>query len=118
MRIRAEMDGRTARLSLRGALADGAGDGALREAVAWALAAGARKVIIDASRVSFLDAAGLGELVASREAARRAGSRLVLRGARGKTRELLRLTGLDRVLLPRASTPSSDRSARLRIRVA
>ncbi|HZI93223.1 MAG TPA: STAS domain-containing protein [Patescibacteria group bacterium] len=99
MGIRIKRAGRTIRISLRGAITPGCGSGSLRQAVDRALLDGAHRIEIDASGVRFLDAAGLGELVACRSIAARAGAQLVLCGVIGKARELLRITGLDRALL-------------------
>lgn len=89
---------KTVRLSPKGAITQTGKRGSLREAVAQALLAGAERVEVDATDVSYLDAAGLGELVACRAMVEQAGGRFQLYGARGKTRELLALTGLDRIL--------------------
>ncbi|HET9482049.1 MAG TPA: STAS domain-containing protein [Candidatus Polarisedimenticolia bacterium] len=91
--------GRAVRLSIKD-VASGEGTGSLRSLVELALRQGARRIEIDASGVAFLDAAGLGELVACGNLARRAGAGFSLRGVSGKTLELLRLTGLDRRLVP------------------
>ena len=99
MSIKADRMGRTVRLLLKGAIAVGNGDGSLRQAVVQALRAGASRMEIDASHVRFLDAAELGELVACRSMAERAGVEFRLIGVGGKTRELLALTGLDKVLM-------------------
>ena len=99
MGIRTRRAGGTIRISLRGAITPGCGRGSLRQAVDRALMDGARRIEIDASGVRFLDAAGLGELVACRAVAATAGAQLILCGVIGKARELLRITGLDRALL-------------------
>jgi len=93
------------RLSLKGAMAVGHASGSLRQQVVRALEDGVREIEIDATGVRFLDAAGLGELVACRQLAKEAGARFHLCGVSGKARELLGLTGLDRKLLsgPRRS---------------
>ena len=105
MSIRAQKSGRDIRLSLKGAMAVGHASGSLRQQVERALEDGIRRIEIDATGVRFLDAAGLGELVACRQMAREAGAQFLLCGVTGKARELLLLTGLDRKLLrgPRRS---------------
>src|SRR5687767_1032745 len=87
------------RLNLKGAMAAGQKSGLLRRQVALALERGATLIEIDASGVRFMDAAGLGELVACRSLAKAAGAEFRLCGVSGKARELLLLTGLDRKLL-------------------
>ena len=99
MMSRAHDTGGGIRLRLKEAMADGHGGGSLRRQVARALHAGARVIEVDATGVRFLDAAGLGELVACRSLAREAGAEFRISGMTGKTRELLLLTGLDRKLL-------------------
>lgn len=115
MSIKASRGGRTVRLLLKGAMAQGNGNGSLRRAVAQGLRAGASRIEIDASHVRFLDAAGLGELVACRAMAEDAGAEFRLDGVRGKTLELIAMTGLDKVLIRR---PRSKGVHRLTFRVA
>jgi len=115
MSIGTNRAGRTIRLSLRGAITLGYGSGSLRRAVASAVKAGAQRIEIDASGVSYLDAAGLGELVACRSMAEKAGVDFRLYGAIGKTRELLNITGLDRALMRQ---PGDEEIHRLAFRVA
>ena len=99
MRITTQRYGYMIRLIPQGALTHDSGSGAsLRQVAKEALKSGVRHVEIDASRVQFLDAAGLGELVACRAIVEQAGAEFTLNGARGKTRELLKLTGLDRLM--------------------
>jgi anti-sigma B factor antagonist len=102
MNIVAQRDGRTVRFSLKGTITLGDGSEALRQEVARALKAGVERIEIDASGVRFLDAAGLGELVACRAMARQAGVEFRLRGVFGKALELVRITGLERKLIRRA----------------
>ena len=108
------LDRGTIRLNLRDALAGSRQGPTLRDQVAQALLDGIRIVEIDATGVRFLDAAGLGELVACRTLARTAGVEFRLSGVTGKARELLLLTGLDRRLLHGPRRPLHD----LRIRIA
>ena len=115
MSIRSSRTGRTVRLSLKGAITLGCDSGSLRKAVEEALQEGVARIELDASGVRYLDAAGLGELVACQARARKAGAELVLCGAMGKARELLRITGLDAALMRQ---PGDDRFVGLRWRVA
>ncbi|MFD8478273.1 STAS domain-containing protein [Kitasatospora sp. NPDC059673] len=57
-----------------------------------------REVVLDLSKVTFMDCAGLGALVRARNQADRCGAHLVLRGAGRCVVRLLRLTGLHRRL--------------------
>lgn len=99
MAITSQREGETVRLRLKGAIALGAGSGRLLREVARLVGGGTRRIVVDASGVRFLDAAGLGELVACRAIARRGGAQFKLRGVFGKVLEMLRITGLDRLLV-------------------
>jgi len=107
--------GHTVRLSLKDASAIGLGSGVLRRSVEKAVREGAGRIEIDASGTRFLDAAALGELVACRAIATKAGVEFRLCGVIGKTRELLRITGLDRALMRQ---PADDKVHGLNFRVA
>lgn len=115
MSIRRYRVGRTIRFSLKGAITLGYGSGSLRRSVSRALRAGARRIEVDASGLRYLDAAGLGELVACRASAEKAGVEFILCGVMGKARELLRITGLDRALMRQ---PGDDGMRSLTWRVA
>ena len=65
-------------LDLKGRLTAGLGDQILREAIDELLAEGRRHVLLNLSEVSFLDSAGVGELVAGLKTARRFGAELKL----------------------------------------
>ena len=58
-------------LDLKGRLTAGLGDQILREAVDELLAEGHRRILLNLSEVSFVDSAGVGELVAGLKTARR-----------------------------------------------
>ena len=58
-------------LDLKGRLTAGLGDQILREAVDELLAEGRRRILLNLSEVSFLDSAGVGELVAGLKTSRR-----------------------------------------------
>jgi anti-sigma B factor antagonist len=63
-------------LDLKGKLTAGLGDQILREALDELLAEGKRKILLNLSEVSFLDSAGVGELVAGLRTAKRFGAEL------------------------------------------
>jgi len=115
MSIMARKSGTTVRFDIKGALALGRGGGGLEKAVDQAIETGARRILVDASGIRFLDAAGLGELVACRMRAEKAHVDFRLCGINEKVWELLRITGLDRQLFRRKA---SANSLRLRWRVA
>ena len=71
----------------------------LRDAIAHALAGGPSEVVIDLAGVPFMDSSGLGVLVGGYKAAGRSGSRLVARDPQDRVAALIRLTGLQKILL-------------------
>jgi anti-sigma B factor antagonist len=74
------------------------GDQELRGAVAWALEAGGRKVILNMGEVPYLDSAGLSELVRSFVAVNKRGGRLVLFDLTRKVHDLLSIAKLLTIL--------------------
>lgn len=63
-----------------------------------AIAAGYRKLIIDLSKVDFVDSAGLGSLIGGMRGARQAGGDLRIANPNDQVTMLLSLTSLDQVL--------------------
>lgn len=99
-------------ISLKGPLTIGDPVEILEKAVTIHLARGIRRLRLDLRGVPFADARGLGALVRCRDRALEAGASLVFAGARGKLREEMRLTGLDRAgLRTRGRLPADSRSA-------
>jgi anti-sigma B factor antagonist len=62
------------------------------------LGRGVSEVVVDASRVEFIDASGIGVLVGAANTARETGAQLVLRGTSAATRRLLDLLDLTGAL--------------------
>jgi anti-sigma B factor antagonist len=75
----------------------------LREAVAAALEAGGRILVVDLRETTFVDSSGLGALVSALKSSRQAGGDLRLVAPSEQVSMVLRLTNLDRVLQPRAT---------------
>ncbi len=69
----------------------------LRERLIALVDDGVRKVIVDLSRVEFLDSTGLGVLVGGLKRLRSVGGDLVLVCAHERLLKIFRITGLDRV---------------------
>lgn len=69
----------------------------LRERLVEVVEAGARQVVVDLSRVDFLDSSGLGVLVGALKRLRTAGGDLSLVCASDKLLKIFRITALDRV---------------------
>jgi anti-sigma B factor antagonist len=69
----------------------------LRERLVELVEAGARSVIVDLSRVEFLDSTGLGVLVGALKRLRAAGGSLALVCGHERLLKIFRITALDRV---------------------
>jgi anti-anti-sigma factor len=97
--LRVEMpSGSTARVVVSGEI-DMAVTEALSASVLGVLRAdGVRLVEVELSAVGFIDACGVGVLLAARKDARGQGKSLVVRGARGMPRRVLEMTGVLGVL--------------------
>jgi len=78
MHIEVRQAGDVMILDLKGRLTAGLGDQILREAVDELLAEGRRCILLNLSEVSFLDSAGVGELVAGLKTAKRFDAELKL----------------------------------------
>lgn len=85
-------------LDLQGNIMFEDGDVELRGAVASALEAGGRKVILNMGEVPYLDSAGLSELVRSFVAVKKRGGRLVLFDLTRKVHDLLSIAKLLTIL--------------------
>ena len=72
-----EKDGVTI-LVLSGQLTGGVGDEQFREAIDTILASGRNKILVDFADVTFMDSAGMGELVAGHRTVERFGGQLKL----------------------------------------
>jgi len=66
----------------------------LRQRVEAMLRRGKRRIVVDLSRLSAIDAAGVGELVGTFNAAREAGGVLQVAHASRRVRHLLHITGV------------------------
>jgi anti-anti-sigma factor len=75
----------------------GDGDQELGEAVRQALEKGARKMILNFSKVSYLDSSGVGELVGCYTAIKNAGGELRICGLNARISSLIRMTSLHSV---------------------
>ena len=81
----------------------------LREALDQALGAGPDLVVVDFSRLSFLDSTGINCLVHAFNAGAEVGCRVVVRNAAGMVRRVLELTALDDLLFDLADRAVGDR---------
>ena len=77
-----------------GKITIGAGDIALREAVAEALEAGAGSILVDMVAVTTIDSSGIGELVSAYTTVTNKGKKLALLNLPSKVADLLQITQL------------------------
>jgi anti-sigma B factor antagonist len=85
-------------IKLSGQISIGAGVQDLRVALARLSSPPAPRVVVDMEGVTFVDSAGLGELVAAYHRTWERGGRLCLARPRAKVRDLIRLTRLDELI--------------------
>ena len=76
----------------------------VRQKLADVVAAGHQRLVVDLADVEFIDSTGLGSLVSGLKATRMAGGDLRLARPVEQARTILKLTTLDRVLKPYATT--------------
>lgn len=82
-------------VSPKGRLVLGGGDSELRETIRQQLGAGQDQFVIDLSDVTYIDSAGLGELIATLKRAREANGDVKIAGMRDKVKSLFVLTRLE-----------------------
>lgn len=92
--VQVSFQGDRASVAVRGEL-DGATVPTLRTVLSGLVDGGHHRIVLDLDRVTFLDAAGLGAMVATLERLRRADGSLVLRAVPPRVTRLLEITGLD-----------------------
>jgi anti-anti-sigma factor len=78
MHVETRRAGEVVILDLKGKLTAGLGDQILRESIDELLAEGWKRILLNLSEVSFLDSAGLGELVAGLKTCKRFGAEMKL----------------------------------------
>lgn len=81
-------------VDLKGKLTAGLGDQILREAIDELLAEGWKKILLNLSEVTFIDSAGVGELVAGLRTAGRLGASLKLLHASARVHSTLYIAKL------------------------
>jgi anti-sigma B factor antagonist len=81
-------------VDLQGKLTAGLGDQILRETIDELLAEDWRKILLNLSAVSFMDSAGVGELVSGLRTAKRLGAELKLLNASERVRATLYISRL------------------------
>jgi len=73
----------------------------LQTAIEEAIVRGARHLIVDGSRIEYLDSTGIGELVAAVRRLMESGGKVGIAAPSPKLREILEITHLDNVFLVR-----------------
>ena len=97
MKANVRHHGKVTVVDLSGKITIGDGDIKLREAVNALLDEGRKAVILNLHGVSYMDSAGIGELVACYKRAREKGGELKLLNPSGKVEDLLQLTKLEEI---------------------
>lgn len=97
MKIEARHERGVTVLEPKGRITIGVGDVALREAVAEALEAGARNLVLDLGMVTGMDSSGLGELVSGYTSVSNRGGKLILANLPPKVTDILQITQLTSV---------------------
>jgi anti-sigma B factor antagonist len=97
MKASVRHQGKITIVDLSGKITIGDGDIKLREAVNALLDEGRKSVILNLKSVSYMDSAGIGELVACYKRAAEKGARLKLLNPGGKVQDLLILTQLQEI---------------------
>jgi anti-sigma B factor antagonist len=95
MQIQTRRQDDVAIIELAGRLTINDRPGELRDAVAQAVADGARHILLDLSGVRYVDSTRLGELIGAHISVSRHGGRLKLAGTPARIVELLAIAGLD-----------------------
>ncbi len=84
-------------LDLSGKITIGEGDVVLREKVTELLEAGHKHILLNLEKVSYMDSAGIGELVACYKRSKEKDGTVKLLNPSGKVYDLLQLTKLEEV---------------------
>ena len=86
--------GQVSVVDLQGKITIGEGDVVLRDKVQELLDGGHKKILLNLEKVSYMDSAGIGELVACFKRSREKGGTVKLLRPSGKVEDLLQLTKL------------------------
>ncbi|HEU4402895.1 MAG TPA: STAS domain-containing protein [Candidatus Polarisedimenticolia bacterium] len=97
MKANARHHGKVTVVDLSGKITIGEGDIRLRDAVNALLDEGRKSIVLNLSGVSYMDSAGIGELVACYKRAAEKGATLKLLNPSGKVQDLLILTRLQEI---------------------
>ena len=84
-------------IDLKGKITIGSGDVELRETVKRMIKEGKKKMILNLEKVSYIDSAGLGEIIRCYTTISKEGGKIVLLNPSHKVYDLFQLTKLDQV---------------------
>jgi anti-sigma B factor antagonist len=97
MKTKVRQVGKVAVVDLSGKITIGEGDVVLRDEVNKLLEADNKSILLNLNGVTYMDSAGIGELVACYKRAAEAGAKLKLLNPSGRVSDLLSLTKLQQV---------------------
>jgi len=97
MKTKVRNIGKVTVLDLAGKITIGEGDVVLREEVNKLLESDRKSILLNLDKVTYMDSAGIGELVACYKRAAESGARLKLLNPSGRVSDLLSLTKLQQV---------------------
>jgi anti-sigma B factor antagonist len=95
MKANTRQIGEVSIVDLSGQITIGAGDVQMRDAVLALLEGGQKQILLNLEKVSYMDSAGIGELVACFKRAKERGGMVKLVNPTGKVYDLLQLTKLE-----------------------
>ena len=97
MKVNIRQEGEVSVVDLSGKITIGEGDVVLREKVQDLLDFDQKKIVLNLEKVSYMDSAGIGELVACYKRAKEKEGTVKLLNPSGKVYDLLQLTKLEEV---------------------
>ena len=97
MKARVRQVGQVAVVDIEGKITIGEGDMVLRDRVVDLLDKGNHAIVLNLEKVTYMDSAGIGELVACYKRAKEKGGTVKLLNPSGKVLDLLTLTKLEEV---------------------
>jgi len=97
MKTKVRTIGKVSLLDLSGKITIGEGDLILREEVNKLLESERKSILLNLDKVTYMDSAGIGELVACYKRATEGGARLKLLNPSGRVSDLLSLTKLQQI---------------------
>ena len=110
MKIGRHEEGSVTIIEPKGKITIGEGDVLLREEISKLLAENKKQLVLDLSGVSYMDSAGVGELVSVYTSVKNRGGELKLSCLTKKIKDLLQITQLMTIFDTHESTPEAVRS--------